>query len=82
MSRYPDGLVDYVRANYMQKDPVELAAGIKKKFGIDMNPKAVRAMKKRYKLSGGHVQKYIQAHSPKRCVIISNLIMWVPGQQK
>lgn len=65
MSRYPDGLVDYVRANYMKKDPVELAAGIKKKFGIDMNPKAVRAMKKRYKLSGGARTKVYSSTFPK-----------------
>ena len=47
MSRYPEGLLEYAKANYMSRDTHELAAGVEKEFGYKMNPKTMQSLKTR-----------------------------------
>lgn len=51
-SRYPKGMVEWVKAHYLEYDLPELTRQINERFELSMNEKAVSSMKKRYKLSG------------------------------
>ena len=53
MSRYPEGLVEWVRAHYLEMDNEQLAAGVSKEFDYPMNAKAMNSLKKNHKISGG-----------------------------
>lgn len=52
-SRYPTGLLEYVKANYTQQDTNELVKNVNSKFGTKLSAKAMRSLKKRYNLIGG-----------------------------
>lgn len=71
MSRYPEGLLEYVKANYMSMDTHELAAGVEKEFGYKMNPKTMQSLKKNHGLSGGKkVQIYTDLFPKEICEYI------------
>ncbi len=63
--RYPEGLVDYVKANYKTMDREELTKQVNKRFGTHMNPKAMGSLKKRYGFSGGPRAKVYHPDWPK-----------------
>lgn len=73
-SRYPDGLLEYVRDNYKHIDNIELTKKVNALFEVNMSEIAMKSLKKRYRLVGGKekviysdvfpekVSMYIQKH--------------------
>lgn len=52
MNRYPEGMLDWIRENYMQLTLPELTEICNAKFHTSLNTKAMSSLKKRYKLTG------------------------------
>ena len=50
--KYPDGLVDYVKENYMSMNNIELREKVNETFGTNLTLKAMCSLKKRHNLSG------------------------------
>lgn len=72
-SRYPEGLLEYVKANYMQQDLRELTKNVNEIYGTNMSEKAMSSMKKRYKLSGGpRARVFSQVFPPDICRFIES----------
>lgn len=51
--RYPEGLVEYVRDNYMQQDVKLLTENVNQIYHAGMTTEAMKSLKTRYNLSGG-----------------------------
>lgn len=65
MSRYPEGLLEWVMANYKALDNNELAAGVSKLFDYPMTAKTMNALKKNHGLNGGGKGTDIHRFIPK-----------------
>lgn len=57
-NRYPPGMVDWIRENYINMTLPELTEACNERFGLDMNKKAMSSLKKGMDLP---------VHQGKRC---------------
>ena len=73
MNRYPAGLLEYVKANYMRQDRTELTRNVNEIYGTKLTEKAMSSLKKRYHLSGGPRKKvYSDVFSENVCRYIED----------
>ena len=70
-SRYPAGMLDWIRDCYMQMPLPELTAQCNSKFGTNLSNEAMRSLKKRYGLTGApRARIYSQIFPPEICEYI------------
>ena len=51
--KYPEGMVEWIRENYLQMDLEELTMKCNEKFNVNMSKVAMKSLKGRYGFSGG-----------------------------
>lgn len=69
--RYKDGLLDWVKENYLEMDVQELTARCNEKFGTALTVKAMGSLKKRYGLKGSpRARVFSQIFPPEICEYI------------
>lgn len=64
-NRYPEGMVDWIKDNYINLTLPELTEICNATFGTNMNKKAMSSLKKRYKLTGAPKAKAYSKIFPK-----------------
>lgn len=70
-SRYPAGMVEWIRDYYMQMPLPELTAQCNSKFSTNLSNKAMSSLKKRYGLTGApRARVYSQIFPPEICEYI------------
>ena len=72
-NRYPEGMVDWIKANYINLTLPELTEICNMKFKTNLNKKAMSSLKKRYKLTGAPRAKvYSETFPEEICRFIEN----------